>query len=68
MARVTIFLRNGKEFDFETASITNIQTKLDGAGLRVTGFDAPKKDNGLSLMFVDYSEIIAITRDTRKDD
>lgn len=62
MARVTLFMRNGKEVDFESASFKPVIK--DG---KLTGAEYFKKDNGMSLLFADWSEVIAVTRDTRKD-
>ena len=67
MARITVYLRNGREFDFETASLAPGDIKLTKDG-KILSINAGKKDNGISLMYVDCAEVIAITRDTRKDD
>lgn len=67
MARITIILKNGREADFDTASF-KVRTSKDANGNpRITELEYFKKDNGVSLLFVDYSEIAAITRDTTKD-
>lgn len=68
MARVTIYLRNGREFDFESATL-RVDTKPDSTGRDVvTNLEYNRKDNGQSLMFIDKREIAAIVRDTRKQD
>lgn len=64
MARVTIYLRNGREVDFDTA---NIKVTVDAITGKVTKLDWFKKDNGMSLLYVDPTEIAAITRDTSKN-
>lgn len=65
MARITLYLRNGKEIDFETQVFKPIVDPKTG---KLTGAEYNKKDRGISLMFADWSEVAAITRDTRKDD
>lgn len=64
MARVTLYLRNGKEVDFETATFKPTL----GPDNKLVGAEYTKKDKGMSLMFADWSEVVAITRDTRKDE
>jgi DNA-binding transcriptional regulator WhiA len=64
MARVTIYLRNGREVDFDTASI---KVTTNATNDTITKLEYFKKDNGMSLLFVDPREIVAITRDTTKN-
>lgn len=64
MARVTLYMKNTKEIDFETQTF---KPNLNAAG-KITGAEYNKKDNGVSLMYVDWNEVIAVTRDTRKDE
>lgn len=66
MARVTVYLRNGKEFDFECSQFSEQHFKVSNN--KLTELKPMKKDNGLSLMFIDPTEVVAIVRDTRKDD
>lgn len=70
MATVTLLFRNGKTLDFETANCKITSTKHDkttGTNI-ITDMEWFKKDNGLSLLFVDYSEIICVIRDTKKQE
>lgn len=64
MARVTLYMKNAKEIDFETQVF---KPTFNAAG-KITGAEYNKKDNGVSLMYVDWTEVIAVTRDTRKED
>lgn len=64
--RVSIILRSGRVVDFETNKLV-IRSDTDKQGRNVvTELEYFRKDNGLSLMFVDKSEIAAIVRDTTK--
>lgn len=62
MARITLYMRNTKEVDFETAVFKPVIK--DG---KIVSAEYFRKDNGMSLMYVDWSEVIAVTRDSRKD-
>lgn len=64
--RVSIILRSGKIVDFETNKLVIRQTTTKDGRDIVSELDYFRKDNGLSLMFVDKSEIAAIVRDTTK--
>lgn len=64
MARVTLYLRNTSQVDFETATFKPLVNK-EG---KLVGAEYNRKDKGMSLMFADWSEVAAITRDTRRDD
>lgn len=70
MAQVTLLFRNGKTMDFDTANIKIKSTKHNAATGQhtITDMEWFKKDNGQSLLFVDYSEIVCIIRDTRKSE
>lgn len=61
-------MKNGKEIDFETATFkVNERASLTGTDpIRTLTYNM--KDNGLSLVYVNLSEVIAITRDTRKEE
>lgn len=64
--RVSIILRSGRVVDFETNKLV-IRVAEDKNGRNVVSeLEYFRKDNGLSLMFVDKSEIAAIVRDTTK--
>lgn len=64
--RVSIILRSGRVVDFETNKLV-IRTTTDKQGRDIISeLDYFRKDNGLSLMFVDKSAIEAIVRDTTK--
>lgn len=68
MPRFTIHLRNGRELDFESATV-KLQTNTDESGKHyISDADIARKDNGLSLIFCDWTEVVALTRDTRRDD
>lgn len=65
--RVSIILRgSGRIVEFDTNKLV-VRTGTDKQGRDVvTELEYFRKDNGLSLMFVDKSEIAAIVRDTTK--
>lgn len=65
MARFTLYMQNGKEIDFESQSF---KLTLDPKTRKITDMEYNKKDKGMSLMYVDYNEVVGITRDTRKED
>lgn len=65
MARITLHMRNGKEIDFESAIFKPL---LDQATGRILGAEFFKKDNGVSLLYADWTEVLAVTKDTRKDE
>lgn len=60
--RFTITLSTGREVDFESSNV-----EIEVTAGKVTKLVAAKKDNGLSLLFVDKSLIASIVRDSRKD-
>lgn len=63
MSRITLYMRNTKEIDFESAVFK--PTIKDG---KLVGAEFYKKDRGVSLLFADWTEVIAVTRDSRKDE
>lgn len=69
MARFTLYMRNGRMVEFESASV-KLTTKHDKSTGRhiVTDMEYFKKDGGISLIFADYAEIESITRDTTRND
>lgn len=68
MATITIMLKNGKEFDFDTSLFkVNGASKAQGVK-KITSLEWNMKDKGRSLVFVDTDEIAAIVRDTRTSD
>lgn len=71
MARFTIYLENGKEIDFESATLkinNNVPKGTIDASSTIKSLEYNMKDNGMSLLFVKLDTIVAITRDTRKED
>lgn len=68
MPRFTIHLRNGKELDFESAQV-KFTPQVDESGKHyIADAEWARKDHGLSLIFCDWTEVVAMTRDTRRDD
>lgn len=64
--RVTLYMKNGQQIDFETATLkVNDKAKTTGT---IKTLEYNMKDKGMSLAYVNLDEIIAITRDTRKDE
>lgn len=63
MARITIILKNGREADFDSSAFKLIVK--DG---KITSAEWARKDKGMSLLYADWSEVVAVTRDTSREE
>lgn len=56
----TLVLRNGSIVNFQS---NNVKIEADAAG-KLKKLSAAKKDNGLSLLYQDPTEVVTVLRDT----